>query len=130
MSDLAEFLIARIAEDEEAAWGTAHWDHMPADTFDNHLDNLAGGYSDQPWVVYDEEGQPIAREVGCADAVHISRHDPARVLAECKAKRRIVEMADLAHERRLETDSALFLVLRYLALPYADHPDYDPAWRP
>jgi hypothetical protein len=50
--------------------------------------------------------------------------DPARVLAECAAKRRIVSFAaDLTEEG---TDD----LLRLLALPYADHPGYRQEWRP
>jgi hypothetical protein len=44
---------------------------------------------------------------------------PARVLAECEAKRRIVEQVN-----------GMEYVLRLLALPYADHEDYRPEWRP
>lgn len=54
-------------------------------------------------------------------------------LAECEAKRRIVEHAEVAHERpccrRSERDGAWFLALRYLALPYVDHPDFNPEWK-
>jgi len=58
----------------------------------------------------------------------------ARVLAECEAKRRIVSLADEqaddftgrageAHTMRLLGD-----VVKALALPYADHPDYLAEW--
>ena len=69
------------------------------------------------------------RENSIQDAAHIARHDPARVLAEVKAKREIVKFCD---------DDPLFLdggwaytdrVLRLLASAYDQHPDYDPAWR-
>lgn len=63
---------------------------------------------------------------------------PARVLAECEAKRRIVERF-----ARLEGRAAKFpnlvnggevavmrLTVTDLALPYADHPDYRDEWRP
>ena len=43
-----------------------------------------------------------------------------RTRADLEAKRRIVE-----RWRELHPD-----VLRLLALPYADHPDYDQEWRP
>jgi hypothetical protein len=43
--------------------------------------------------------------------------------AECEAKRRIVEreMADV--------DEPDWVLLRLLAIPYADHPDYREEWR-
>lgn len=89
---LADFLLARIAEDE--AWAR---------------ESLPPGAVD-----YDVPG----------------RYE--RVLAECDAKRRIVE-----HEApgpRNQQHGAIkweFVppVLRILALPYADHPDFDPAWK-
>ena len=58
---------------------------------------------------------------------------PARVIAECEAKRRILLFAQdpqrwspAAARADPETVEA---VLRCLALPYADHPDYRPEWR-
>jgi hypothetical protein len=59
---------------------------------------------------------------------HIARHDPARVLAEVDAKRRIIveceSLIDDPAVRAMETALCL------LALPYADHPDYDQTWKP
>jgi hypothetical protein len=55
--------------------------------------------------------------------------DDRRVFLECDAKRRIVEraLAPVAHAgQSLERDATL----RDLAAAYADHPDYDEAWRP
>lgn len=98
-----------------------------------------------------------------ADATHIARHDPARVLAECAAKRAIVS----EHRQVMFTEASLLGIdnlpackkchtiapapdgwpadedwtqerindsypcrtLRLLAQPYADHSDFDPAWR-
>ncbi len=69
---------------------------------------------------------------------------PARVLVECEAKRRIVALAyeatgydmtvDLERTSSARAESEIAFVgdriLEALALPYADHPDYDEAWRP
>jgi hypothetical protein len=102
---LEEFLLARIAEDEIAARSAAKT-HPPA------------GWT----VAYD------------AETMHTRRHDPARVLAECEAKRRIVQHSERAHELAKvgpsAGDGAWFLACRYLAVPYADHPDYREEWRP
>ena len=59
---------------------------------------------------------------------------PARVLAECDAKRRIVMDYRKCDQEAAEFPSgywaeALQDALRLLALPYADHPDYLAAWR-
>lgn len=55
-------------------------------------------------------------------------HDPARVLAECEAKRRMLPYLVIPAHRLDHCDRCS--VLRLLALPYADHGDYDLAWRP
>jgi hypothetical protein len=61
---------------------------------------------------------------------------PKRFLAECEAKRRIVEdFTDLRDEspRFGMTPSYLAAMegcLRHLAAVYADHPDYDDEWKP
>ena len=53
-----------------------------------------------------------------------------RLLAECDAKRRIVERADLWKFDSSPYGRESGLMLRYLALPYADHPDYRQEWTP
>ena len=60
---------------------------------------------------------------------HIARHDPARVLAECEAKRRIVELFPDAAQDGDGWNDAGYSVLRDLAAVYADHPDYREEWR-
>jgi hypothetical protein len=81
--------------------------------------------------------RPRCRE----NAQHIARHDPARVLREVDAKRRTLELhdSDGAHECPAGHDSPgdvyagyerECLTLRLLALPYADHADYQPEWAP
>lgn len=102
---LTEFVLARLSEDEESAreWaadeGAYIWDRSPV--------------------------------------------DPTRMLAECEAKRRIVEAhkpyrriyglgCDVCLQpRHLPADAPGWpcLTLRLLALPYADHPDYQQEWR-
>lgn len=69
---------------------------------------------------------------------HVFRHDPARVLAEVDAKRRIVEehsphpevYGDYcpSEDGRYRLDHCP--TLRLLALPYAEHDDYREEWRP
>lgn len=124
---IAEFLLARIAEDEEAAtaatgktWRVDDETYpMAIQVADSHRDVVSGGRWGGEGNVF-EDG---------ADAHHIARHDPARVLAECEAKRRIVER-HLAN--RLASDEVEFeteLVLRALASVYADHPDFREEWR-
>jgi hypothetical protein len=69
------------------------------------------------------------------------RHKPVRVLREVEAKRRTVaryEEAVAGTHDASRTNAATWRpivtvlepVLRDLALPYADHPDYREEWRP
>jgi hypothetical protein len=64
-----------------------------------------------------------------ADADHIARHDPARVLADVAAKRAILNAAVMLLVDDAEDEEAAEIV-KNLALPYADHPDYQESWRP
>ena len=88
---LVEFLLARIAEDEAVA------KRGPYPEPSLRLEN-----------VETDESMFIAI-------------DPARVLAECEAKRRIVEVYQ-------QGEVWPVLTLRAIAHPYRDHPDYDPEW--
>jgi hypothetical protein len=100
-SDLVAFLRARLDEDEQVAVAAGRkWSGIRVESY--------------------SEREPE----------HVARHDPARVLAEVVAKRRIVaeytlwsdnpggEMREYGYEEGLE------FALRYLALPYASHPEY------
>ena len=124
--NLTEFLLARIAEDESVArrptpdeyeYGESYmfWQEDATDEVQWHT-ALCGLRMGE----YMEACQCDVR---------------ARVLAECEAKRHIVNMwadpfggwnAPQAEAARAQKDSTL----RLLALPYADHPEYDEAWRP
>jgi hypothetical protein len=135
VSDLAAFLLARIEREEQFA-------------------RFVG--DDKPqWHLYDgdavtsDDGTTLVAECQMrSDAEHIVRWDPARVLAECDAKRRILA----EHEPGIDLGEAYCITctptsdstgapmvygnewpcrtMRALTLPYADHPDYDEAWRP
>ncbi len=161
---ILEFLLARIAEDEELAraavggaspqWLNDHTggvyavrgslddpdrcqDHPNTPGEPNECDDLpvGGGYD-----VTDDPALELAR------GQHQARHDPARVLAECAAKRQVLSLLDIAeqHSDRVRRNASeyrfvsqaevpcdvLLCVVQRLALPHADHPDYDPGWRP
>jgi len=120
MTGLAEWLLARIAEDEAAARACVG------------VNELAGYLGGKPiprwvrdgWQIRSDDERRIVRvgHTWAREADHIARWDPARVLAECEAKRRLIALG--------EKDSYWDDVLRLLALPYADHPDYRDEWRP
>jgi hypothetical protein len=58
---------------------------------------------------------------------HIVRHDPARVLAEVGARRRMLELHTACDDWSFGQPCE---EARLLALPYSDHPDYDDSWKP
>jgi hypothetical protein len=116
MSDLAEFLLARIAEDEATDMGLPHRGDC----------RIFGGWPGAPDSF-----------VGCDCGLS------TRVLAECEAKRQIVELhagdapicmdgfrPGLSHEGLLHSQSTNGVpdgycdTVRALAAVYADHPDY------
>lgn len=116
---ITEFLLARIAEDEAVA---------------------VAAEPHEEWI---SVGKIEDSGMDTADGEHVARWSPARVLAECEAKRRIVDwVAPVTGTERVPTDRRGVYdrrpvrhvnedaegLLRLLAAPYADHPDYDPAW--
>jgi hypothetical protein len=158
VDSLAEFLLARIAEDEVAATeaGADSWE--VAD--ERKVRWVRNGGNAHGWAAFAD--LPTA-------TVHIARWDPARVLAECEAKRRIIEgggsqcggyyppgneirieQEENAEELGIEfqphwpEDYAPFCdgcaaaqsadrdwerTLRALAGVHSAHPDYRPEWR-
>jgi len=132
MQSLVDFLLARIAEDERDA-SAALRDVISADGTIGA--RWWGAGSD---VMAGRDDHVAAVSTGdLAVADHIARWDPARVLAECDAKRRIIGVHGLnefnvdpcdAHDDTFA--SVPCDTVRLLALPYADHPDYRDEWRP
>lgn len=172
MNALADFLLARIAEDEAAARDAGgarwHWEHGSGDMCNDPTCPFGSLIADtRPHASHllDVHGFDAADD--WQGGPHIVRHDPARVLAECAAKRAIVELATAPrtmHRRvpwhsmsgarysfRLHDEDGRIIaegdeadrlfnehsdpitdtpVLRILAQPYSDHPDYQQAWSP
>ncbi len=124
------FLRARLDEDEQTAraatpgpweWRQEHgepWQPKP------------GGWLDYSGEYLETGGEtPTLFGPGMtphADAVHIARHNPARVLAEIDAKRRILNETWGGRDHQ---DLWVHHV-RLLALPYAGHPEWREEWRP
>lgn len=120
MKELVEFLRARLKDDKQVA---------RKNTGDHGLG--PGGFPD--YRTYD------GPDIDAADEF-IFHFKPARMLAEVEAKRRIVDLHGLDHEcstydHHGEIDNCSWVTgccstLQLLAVPYADHPDYNPAWAP
>jgi Family of unknown function (DUF6221) len=135
MHDLVTWLRAQLDEDEQVAKAAnpGPWRrftdraHLDPDTifggrWMGDMDKLRNVCS----LVYSWEKD--------ANGEHIARHDPARVLAEVEAKRRILGWHSGDRDGRclccqIETAGTCQTV-RLLALPYADRPDFREEWRP
>ncbi len=109
--DLADFLMARFAEDEAVARQLGQMWALVAEGDRSRLDSGVREGMDSVFSVAD--GAP-------ADSA------PSRLVAELDAKRRIVErVTDVARASCAVCDEVLAL----LALPYTGHPDYREEWR-
>lgn len=137
MTDLVEWLLARITEDEAVAtqaaeavgstWGHSRWGSSV-------YDDATGGV----FAV-----GPAGESLDEPARAHICGWDPARVLAECAAKRQLVALHSDddelgAHEcpDSVRTHPAnhntgfelICLTLKLLAQPYKDQPGWQPEW--
>jgi len=108
---LTEFLLARIAEDEGAAR-------------DAYYDGQRWVSEEEVVVAADKELDPVLYLDRKRDAHHAQNWPPARVLAECEAKRRLVRWCGQWGEPAFREP------LAFLAIPYADHSDYREEWKP
>lgn len=140
---LAEFLLARYAEDEAAAraaspspWQYGSVESIAGGALYDATRRIASIAYEQP----DDHDGTIARHLlwqeADANGAHIARHDPARVLADVAAKRAIVarcEHAVKSFDRYPNAGNgmavhALTDVLRALAQVYSSHPDFRAEW--
>jgi hypothetical protein len=132
VDDLVAFLRARLVEDEQAAQAT---EERAGYQWTAGTGMQSARIKGPGMTIYDEGGH------GEKEAAHIVRWDPARVLAEVEAKRRIldefkprVDQMDATIEGEWgmgnypsgESD----LLVKLLALPYTGHPGYREEWRP
>lgn len=127
MVDLT-WLRAQLDEDERVARATIHPNHTGEWVFGEHVEWSAYGDRARWELTLDEIAPTIwdTSGIGPSPLRHMARHDPARVLREIEAKRRILDAWD--------QDGAFWPggsdVPALLALPYADRPGYREEWRP
>ena len=132
MDDLIAFLRARLDEDEAVARNAAVLPHGAADW---HTGAEGSVFAAEPSQLHVRGAILSLDDIG----THIARWDPARVLAEVEAKRRMI---DGVHPQVVSLEDAIHgefsaypevdvpvLLLKTLALPYASHADYRPEWR-
>ena len=134
LDELVAFLEERLDDDEYRAKAarSESW------TVERDASTTPGKVPAESRVVIGADGESgIARVNGRDRALHIARHDPARVLHEIEAKRSILDEVtriDLGAPRTAGppegAHATMVTVLEMLALPYADHADYREDWRP
>jgi hypothetical protein len=138
---VTDFVLARIAEDEAAASvaSPAPW----------HAQGAAEVMLPTPWKLRPWRRNALAEcnnlslDENRANAAHIARHDPARVLAQCAAMRKVVEdhrpfrlaqtVCQTCEEKprigyEAGSDGWPCPTIRALASIWSDHPQFDPAW--
>jgi len=133
--DLAAFYGARLDEDEAAA--KACESPSPWKAADHESDT---------WIVTDADGDPLIYDEGTpslAEAAHIACHDPARVLREVAAGRKLLAayqaVVEECHTMELKVDrrprkygehDGLHLAIRIRAAVYSDCKGYRQEWKP
>ena len=121
---LTEFLMARIAEDESETF------KLPPYRCEPGCCAPAGWAGHQCLICGTEEyGGTVEAMTQIAREHEESIHRRSRVLADCEAKRRILRdplVHSFLDQARLSVAGER--LLRALALPYADHVDYQREW--
>ena len=131
--DLVAWLREQVDEDERVARAAMHRPRSHPPTIGHW------GYVHEDLV--DGDGLVLAPRVWIPAAEHIARHDPARVLREVAAKRRILDWHRHATFYREPIGPTCEVcgdhdgedwcqTLRLLALPYADRDGYRSEWAP
>jgi hypothetical protein len=142
VSDLIEFLRARLDEDERVALEVSTGPNVPEKwTASQYREGV------RPWRI-DGQCSLVVEAVCGPDAAHIVRHQPARVAVEVEAKRGVIREA-FRHASKVDSEWGCchtaeaieqgecedhppneLAILRFLAAPYAAHSDYRQEWRP
>lgn len=125
MDDLIAFLRARLDEDEAIARNAAVLPYGATEWFAGAEGSV---FAVEPSQLHVRGAILSLDDIG----THIARWDPARVLAEVQAKRRILDLADDGGDGGHPDGywAAKVDVIAILALTHAEHPDYREEWRP
>lgn len=127
MSDILEFLKARIAEDEALARAALEPSHPYGD-------------KSLPQIPAENWGREVDGYLGGSWGEHAAQWNPLRVLAECEAKHALLiehfsaRWAMVPHGCRVcrsygaIPDAYPCVTVRVLAGVYAGHPDYRAEW--
>ena len=128
---IAEFLLARITEDEELARKAAQ--AKPRD-YDSKAPGAAWEATDNGMVagnkeaLWDCEGS-ASLCMNPVHAQHVAAWDPARVLAECAGKRAVISAClEIPYGADENADYLRDMAMAAFATVYKSHPDYLPEW--
>lgn len=133
MDDLVQWLRDQLDEDERIAKAVRvphDWHQGPGDDPEWTDAEMVCMWPPEFHTPYerDKHWRGLSLE-GSELAAHIAAHDPARVLREIAAKRRMIGRIN-SHAAIMGWDEVHGDLLRSLALPYADRPGYREDWRP
>lgn len=123
--DLAEFYAARLDEREQ-------WAHLARSAEPNKQSAWRADHE----KVFAISGPEMAIARSASVAPHIALNDPAAVLADIEAKRKILQSYHLDFNDDGEpiclggAGEMYWDVLRILGAVFDSHPDYNQAWRP
>jgi hypothetical protein len=141
--DLVQFLRARLDEDEAAARAARDVNVGTYSADGDHVWKAGDAVATHPHgiPVVGDDIDPVVR-------AHIARHDPSRVLDDTEAKRQMIPIAcgppseidelygcrhsaeDIAASKCKTHPPASIRLLRLMAAPYGDHPEYRKEWQP
>jgi hypothetical protein len=153
--DLVQWLGGQLDEDERIAREATPgpWQNVPTA---RHHATASGRSEEAVFASPPDTGAMVVAATGEAserrnliNAEFIAAHDPARVLREIEAKRRMITEVAAAHASAIDMEHACchdpeqilageceqhapndLPLLRLLALPYADRPGYEEGWAP
>lgn len=134
--DLVAFIEARLSEDEQTAQAAIVSMSDSGEWTAHHTRGLS--------KVKERGYYLVASELAAEAADHAARHDPARILREVRAHRRLLD-AIFRYEAKIDgewgcchsaeairsgacPESGDIEALRLLALPYSDHPGFQSEW--
>ncbi|GAA2990590.1 hypothetical protein GCM10017559_08290 [Streptosporangium longisporum] len=143
MADLVAFLRSRFDEDEQMA-RAATWCEEAGVWHAKPTPYGARGWPGPRWFIEDalEDGVISHVDPQASDdegvARHIARHDPDRVLRDVESKRRILAWHSQGDNETCQACLTPGMIaqrmncftLRLLALPFDDHEDFKPEWKP
>ena len=116
MTTIVEFIEARLNEDEQIA--------RTAASVDGESWAAEGPFGDQDLDRVSGTGQgDVGYDMAQTAPPHIARHDPARVLRQCKALRSVVRLTAYTGDPVYEKD-----LMEDMAAIWSDHPDYRERW--